>query len=85
MPAKRRIPKKRLAGRAEREAWTMFFLWGRDYLNDLEPLGFPDDRAAKTEAAEVWHRLGADFLADRDPDSEVPWALKAFGPPRGPR
>ncbi len=84
MPAKKRAAKRRIDPVAELEAWSTAFWCGHDYFGDLPEIGVPmngrdPERAA---AEEVWHRLGARYLATRDPrEAYAPWALLEFGEP----
>ena len=88
MPVKRRSDKRRLDPVAELMAWECVFDCSHDFFTELpsigvatDPYGCPPHEA--TEAA--WHRLGARFLAERQPDPRPPWALQQFGEPNHAR
>ena len=67
----------------------MVFSSSYDYFADLKGIGVETDaydRPDRAAAEEAWHRLGARFLATRDPrEQRAPWALQQFGEPNHAR
>jgi hypothetical protein len=82
MPAKRRVSKRRLDSTVPLEAWEAVFLYGNDYFGDLKRHGYASAETMRRDARDAWRRLGDAFLREYDGET-APWALSAFGEPRG--
>jgi len=91
MPVRRKVDRRKAEALP---AWSMTFLAGHDYFDELSTIGVATDeygRPNRQEAEAAWHRLGALFLAEhaaeqareRHPIESEPWALEAFGVPGG--
>jgi hypothetical protein len=71
----------------EIKPWVMTFQYGRDYFQLLPEIGLKgnavDDPKVRRAAREAWQRLGAKFLAAREPDphGRTPWVLRKWGQP----
>lgn len=88
MPTNRRpLKRRRVSLQGQARAWSVMFEAGFDYFDDLSPLGL-NEAAAKLEAEDAWHRLGALHLEQRDPAKRggaLPWAIAQFGDPMAKR
>ena len=82
MPVKLRRNKRHTSVAAQVQAWSMLFESGHDFFDALG-FGHANEASAQAAAPEAWRRLGAEFMAARQPSAarELPWALEEFGSP----